>query len=188
MDAEAMKNVRQFVCDISLFGSKLSHVLHNFATLERHNECYFSEVLGYLDATVHTLNQVGIHVDREVQSRSKDPHDGLFNDDGVKYVEVVAEECSVAIEKFRTIIAGDKDKKPADPKYWKSIVSINENGRKVLAMPHLDEAELFRKFDSINWYRRSLKLEDVADRLKSLQMYLLLVVQILTVRDMAYKL
>jgi len=168
---------------VSQFGSRISNILHNFASLEGSFGHKLSLLIGNLDASIHVLNQICSLLSLEQQPII------LLNDEGLKYVETLAEECSIAIDNIRWTIAGDnRFEAKYSPKYWKSPASTDEKGQKVLVVSDLDEAALFRDIKAAKGRVLYSVLSNPAERLHYLQLLLLLVVQVMTVQDMTKKL
>ena len=183
MDAATKSTMPGFVRSVAQFGSRISNVLHNYASLEGTVGHNLSSLIGNLDASVHSLNQLCSLLSLEEESTS------LLNDEGLKYVETLAEECSIAIDKIKWTITGDnRYEDSSSPKYWKSPVSTEEKGQKVLVLSDLNEAALFRDMRNAKGRVLFSMLGDPAERLDCLQLLLLLVVQVMTVQDMTKKL
>jgi hypothetical protein len=183
MDAATKSTTSDFVKSVAQFGSRISNVLHNFASLEGSVGHNLSSLIGNLDASIHFLNQICSLLSPEQQPIT------LLNGEGLKYVEMLAEECSTAIDKIKWTITGDNRYEATNsPKYWKSPVSTDEKGQKVLVVSGLDEAALFRDMKAAKGRVLVSVLSDPAERLDYLQLLLLLVVQVMTVQDMTKKL
>lgn len=183
MDAATNSTTSGFVRSVAQFGSRISNVLHNYASLEGAVGQNLSSLIGNLDASIHSLNQLC-----SILSLEKLPT-SLLNDEGVKYVETLTEECSIAIDRVKWTITGDNRYEASySPKYWKSPVSTNEKGQKVLVISDLDEAALFRDMRNAKGRVLYSMLDDPTERLDYLQLLLLLVVQVMTVQDMTKKL
>jgi len=185
MDTAAKSSTYRFVSNVALFGCQISQVLHNFASLEDRVGYDFRDILKNLDATIHVLNQLSSLIGVDQQQSS------LFCDEGLKYVETLAEECSIAINAVK-VIAGGEGVNWYSPKYWKSVASVDEKGHKVLVVPELDEVALFEGLKQAKKANGTLSRDsdpaDPGSRLEELQLLLLLVVQVVTVRDMTNKL
>jgi len=183
MEAATKSTTSGFVRSVAQFGSRISNVLHNYASLEGSVGHKLSSLIGNLDASIHSLNQLYSLLSLQELPTS------LLNDEGLKYVETLAEECSVAIDKVKWTITGDnRFEATYSPKYWKSPVSTDEKGQKVLVLSNLDEAALFRDMRNAKGRALDSMLADPTDRLDYLQLLLLLVVQVMTVQDMTKKL
>lgn len=183
MDAATKPTTSEFVKSVAQFGSQISNVLHNFASLEGSVGHRLSSLIGNLDASIHFLNQICNLMSLEQQPTV------LLNNEGLKYVETLAEECSIAIDKIKWTITGDnRYEANYSPKYWKSSVSADGKGQKVLVVFDLDEAALFRDMKAAMGSVLISVLSDPAERLEYLQLLLLLVVQVMTVQDMTKKL
>jgi hypothetical protein len=183
MDTATKATTSDFVKTVAQFGSRVSNVLHNFASLESSVGHNLSLLVGNLDASIHFLNQICSLLGLEQQPTT------LLNDEGLKYVEMLAEECSIAIDKVRWTITGDNRYKFSySSKYWQSPASTDEKGQKVLLISDLDEAALFRDLKTAKGRTLLSSLAEPAERLDYLQLLLLLVVQIMTVQDMTKKL
>jgi hypothetical protein len=111
----------------------------------------------------------------------------LFSDDGLKYVEVLAEECSVAFDRVKLTFMSDGSC-DSPYKYWKSSIQTNDKGQKFFPIPDLDEAQVFQKIKATKSWRLFPKLGFPAERLEHLQLLLLLVIQVVIVRDLTTKL
>ncbi len=179
MDPAARSNTWRFMSSVATFGSEVSQVLHNYASLETRLDESICELIGNLDATIQNLNQLC----------NLSGFDGPnLNDDALKYVETLTEEASIAIARIKSIIVHDVAYGlNYNPKYWKSLVSTNDKGHKILVNQELDEVALFRKLKNRKPSMTS-ELFDPAERLEKLQLLLLLVFQVVTVRDMTNKL
>jgi len=183
MDTATKSTTSGFVRSVAQFGSRVSNVLHNYASLELSVGNYLPSLIGNLDASIHSLNQLSSLLSLDELPTS------LLNEEGLKYVETLAEECSIAIDRVKWIITDDNHYgATSTPKYWKSPVSTNEKGQKVLVMSDLDEAALFRDMRNAKGRVLFSMLDDPSERLDYLQLLLLLVVQVMTVQDMTKKL
>jgi hypothetical protein len=183
MDAVTMATTSDFVKSVAQYGSRISNILHNFASLEGSVGHSLSTLIGNLDASIHFLNQICSQMSLEQQPNT------LLNDEGLKYVQTLAEECSIAIDKIKWMITGDNRYEPSySPKYWKSPVATDWKGQKVLVLSDVDEAALFRDMKAAKGRTLVSSLSDPAERLDYLQLLLLLVVQVMTVQDMTKKL
>jgi hypothetical protein len=183
MDAATKSTTSDLVRSVAQFGSRISNVLHNFASLEDDFGWRLSSLIGNLDSSIHSLNQLCSLLSLEELPTS------LLNDEGLKYVETLVEECSIAIDRVKWTITGDnRYEASSSPKYWKSPVSTNEKGQKVLVISDLDEAALVRDMRNAKGRVLLSMLEDPAERFDFLQLLLLLVVQVMTVQDMTKKL
>lgn len=183
MESASKSTTFDFVRSVAQFGSRISNVLHNYSSLEGAVGHKLSSLIGNLDASIHSLNQLCGLLSLEELPTS------LLNDEGLKYVETLAEECSIAIDRVKWTITGDnRYEATCSPKYWKSPVSTDEKGQKVLMTSDLDEAALYRDMRNAKGRVLFSKLGDPAERLDYLQLLLLLVVQVMTVQDMTKKL
>ncbi len=181
MDPANLSATCEFVKSVAQFGNRISNVAHNFASLEGTNK--LSSLIGNLDASLHSLNQICSLLSLERQPIT------LLTESGLKYVGVLAEESSIAIDKIRWTITDDnRYDSGCSPKYWKSPISIDEKGNKVLVLSDLDEATLFRDMKTAKGRVLYNALADPGGRLEYLQLLLLLVVQVMTVQDMTKKL
>jgi hypothetical protein len=182
MEAAAQSSTHQFVADVAHFGGEISHVLHNFASLKNHLNRNLVGLLGNLNATVHTLNQLASLITRDEQVTI------LLNEKGLKYVETLVEETSIAMVRIKVIVTeGHMTDFVYAPQYWKSFVSIDNKGHKKFIEPQIDEATLFRDLDNVR-SRTYHQMEGTTERLEELQLLLLMVVQVMTIRDLTNRL
>lgn len=184
MDTTARSKVCSFVRNVAQFGTQISHVLHEYTSLENHVNSNVSTLLANLNATIYSLNQSCVLLSLQEQPRS------LLNDEGLKYMETLAEECSVAIGHVMGGIAGNNCNGNLlySPKYWESPVTIDEEGHRMLKVPDLDEVALFRDMKTESGSMLLSALGNGSQRLNRLQLLLLLVVQVMIVQDMTHKL
>jgi hypothetical protein len=183
MDEVTRSKACDLLSGVARFGNRISNVLHEYASLETYVHHNVSTLLSSLNATIHSMDQLCNLLSLQEQPSS------LLNDEGLKYIESLAEECSVAISKVKWTITGNNCYEAIySPGYWKSPVSVDGKGQKVLLAPDLDEAALFR--DIKNTDRRTLfaALRQPAERLDYLKLLLLLVVQVMTVQKMTNQL
>jgi hypothetical protein len=182
MDDLVTSSLCRLVRDVSLFGSELSSILQNYASLcDSRVDPDLRNLLVHLNSTNHTLNQLGKLLSPEQQSL-------LFSDEGLKYVEALTEECSVAFDRVRLICTSEGTVDSCTYEYWKSSIGTDSKGHRVFQIPILDEAQVFRKFKATRSWRLFPMLGDPADRLECLQTLLLLVIQVVTVQDLTTKL
>lgn len=179
IDSMAESNTWRFMSSVATFGSGVSQVLYNFASLESSLDESICELIGNLNATIQTLNQL---CNLSTLERL------CMNYDALKYVETLTEETSVSIARITSIIGHDVAYGLTYlPTYWKSLVSTDDNGHKVLAEQTLDEVALFQQLTNRKPSMTS-ELFDPSQRLEELQLLLLLVFQVVTVRNMMNKL
>jgi hypothetical protein len=183
MDEATRSRACDFLSSVARFGNRISQVLHEYASLEDYVNHTFSALLANLNATIHSLDQLC-----NLLSLLQQPG-LLLNDEGLKYIETLAEECSVAISKVKWTITGSNCHDAIySPKYWQSPVSVNEKGQKVLLVPDVDGAALFQDMKNAKGRTLFSALREPAQRLDYLQLLLLLVVQVMMVQNMTNKL
>lgn len=183
MDAATKATTSEFLKNVAQSGSRVSNVLHNFASLQGTVGLNLPSLMSNLDALIHFLKQICSLLNVEEQPAP------LLNDEGLRYVEILAEECSVAIDRIKWTITGiNRLEASHSPKYWKSPISTDEKGQKVLVLSGLNEAALFRDMKAGKGRALFSSLAQPAQRLDYLQLLLLLVVQVMNVQDMTTKL
>jgi hypothetical protein len=176
----------RLVLDVALLGGELSTILQNYASLcDSRVDSDLKNLLVHLNSTSHTLNQLGNLLS---PTRVAEQQGSLFTNEGLKYVEALTEECSVAFDRVKLIFTSEGTVDSCTYKYWKSPIETDNKGHRVFPIPVLDEAQIFRKIKVTKSWRLFPKLEGPADRLEHLQALLLLVIQVVTVQDLTTKL
>lgn len=183
MDEASRSSVCSFLTSVARHGNQISHILHECASSETHLSPKISALLANLNATIHYLDHLCNLLSLQVQSSA------LLNDEGLKYIKILAEECSVAICKVAWITKDSNCHETIyNPKYWKSPVLGEVNGQILRLTPDLDEAVFFRDIKKGNGGALLSALRGPAHRLDYLQLLLLLVVQVITLQHMTNKL
>ena len=179
MDAEARPSILKFVNDVALVGARISHILHNYASLERHVDRRITSLLPRLDATVQNLNRFAELV------KGKTTETYVLNEEGFKYVENLADECAIAMERIRWILTGDRSWRNAHaPQYWQSLAVVNNKGQKELLKPEMDEMAIYQGLKDYKGKGKLSQITGPSDRFESLQLRLLLVIQVITIHSM----
>lgn len=179
MDAEAKSSILTFVSDVALFGARISHVFHNYASLERRVDRRLQSRLGHLNATVQTLGRLAELIKGETKESR------VLDDQAFKYVETLADECAITMERMNWIITGDRAwRNVHEPRYWKSVAVVNSKGQKELLKPEIDEMAIYQGLKGSKGNGKLGQIGGTSDRFEELQLHLLLVVQVITVHNM----
>jgi len=168
---------------VSSYGSQLAAVFHNFSLIADRIPSGFEGAVNILDATVTTLNQVlGLLKDENGPS-ARINGKILFNEEGLKYVRLLALECASTLAKVEPAIEEGlldrkdrkallKQKKRASKKPMRVLDPLSLS---------LDEKELLEKTEKTKWSWVIGDIEKCMERLYELQLHLLLVFQVGTV-------
>lgn len=191
MEPTSASNTAKFVGTVAQFGNQISRIIHDFITLEDPRCEALGQFLGHLGATVHALIQIRKLLEDDAALKDDEKLRALFRQDGVDYVAVLAEECSVALCRAKATIEGSivRGRDHWNPSNWASSLTVDDKGQKIFVAPALDETQFFQQLTDTKWYRLKIQIDidDVGERLEQLHLLLLLVVQVLTVRGMTTK-
>lgn len=179
MNAEAKLNILTFVNDVALFGARISHVFHNYASLERHVDRRLPSRLGHLNAIVQTLSRLAELIKAETNENC------LLDDQAFNYVETLADECAVTIGRMIWVMTGDRAWRNVHaPWYWKSVAIVNSKGQKELRKPEIDELAIYQGLKASKRNGKFGQIGGTSNRFEELQLHLLLVVQVISIHNM----
>lgn len=184
-------SVGAILTNVAAYGGQLAAVFQNYSLITERIPRGFEGAINTLNTTVATLNQVLTLLKDEAEGKGKK----LFSDDGLTYVHLLAKECGATLAKVEPIIAEGclsskertKLQKSNRQRCKKSKPKKPEPGVDVAALK-LDEKDFLEKVEKTRWSWAIKDVEECMERLHDLQLYLLLVFQVVTVgalsRDM----
>ncbi|KAK0128907.1 hypothetical protein ONS95_000853 [Cadophora gregata] len=185
MDVLAMDDVLALTTKIAGYGGAIASVLTNHAISARKIPRGFEGAINILSATVSTLQQVSSHLSTEVAA-SPSHEKQCLSRQGLEYVQLIATECATTFVKIPSIMADaclDSKELKVKRKLEKKLIA-NGDGPK----PDNDALQLNKAaFTEVsNWRLAGDPLEDVIERLHEIQLYLLLVHQVVSLGQLSW--
>jgi hypothetical protein len=188
MDRLSADNVATLTKKVAAYGSQLAAVFHSYGLSAEKVPRGFEGAINVLDATVVALNQVLGLLEPEAENIRDGISSGEFSEGGLEYVKLLATECATTLAKVEPIVAdaclSSKELKA------KRRRERRESGKKIPVPFDIDALELDQKsfldvVESAKWRVATLGIEECMERLYDIQLHLLLVFQVVTVRVMS---
>ena len=178
MDMVKAANVASILTSVAEYSGQLAVVFHNYALITEKIPCGFEGAINILDATVAVLKQVLSLVKDEAEGKK------LFSEEGLTYVEILAQESANTLAKVEPIIAEAclerKDRKAKRKLSKKAaakklVIEVDPLSLK------LDEKDFLEKVEKTKWSWAIDDIEKCMERFYDLQLHLLLVFEVVTV-------
>lgn len=163
---------------VAAYGAQIAAVFHNHSLAAERIPAGFEGGINILDSTVTTLKQALELLNEEAAGRK------LFNDEGLKYVQLLTLESATMLAKVEPLLANAclppreaREKRKAERK------AVAEKGEKKIDPLELklDEKAFLETLETAKWSRVNMEMEALMDRLYDLQLHLLLVFQVVKV-------
>jgi hypothetical protein len=178
MDVVKTKDVGTILTSIAAYGGQLAAVFHNYALIAERIPSGFEGAINILDATVAVLKQVLTLVKDEAEGKK------LFSEEGLQYVQLLAQECANTLAKVEPTIAEaclDRKEREAKRKQNKKAASKKlVNDVDPLALK-LDEKAFLEEVEKTRWSWAEDDIETYMERLYDLQLHLLLIFEVVQV-------
>lgn len=184
MALQAIDRVVDNLSDVSAFGGRVVQVLQDYVSLRLGSDSRIQYAVQIINVSLRSLGQLTQVLEKDRVQISASQKQSVFNDEALQYIESLAEEFALAYNQIRVIITEERPSEEV-PKFWKSLKTTGNDGIIKNSMPDFDAADFFRKCNSVRWSRILRAVELAANRVDSLQVHLLLVIQVANVRDLA---
>jgi hypothetical protein len=181
MEVAKANSVAAILTSVAAYGRQLAAVFHNHALIAEKIPREFEGVITILDATAAVLKQIlSLVVDEAENADGKK----LFSEEGLIYVQILAQECANTLAKVEPTIADAcierKDLK-VERKQRKKTLSLDPIVNYNPLVLNLDEKDFLEKVEKANWRWAIDDIEKCVERLYDLQLHLLLVFEVVTV-------
>ena len=180
MDGIKVNDVAAILTSVAAYGGQLAAVFHNYALTAVSIPYGFEGTVHILDATVATLRQILAPLKDEAGPSGKN----IFSEDGLKYVQLLAEHCATSLSKFEPVIEEaclEHQERASLLKRRKKVSAV-----KFISVPNplslrLNEKEFLEKVENMQWSCAIKEIEKCTERLYEVQLHVLLVFQVVTV-------
>lgn len=181
MDMARAKNAAAILASAAAYGGQLAAVFHNYVIITEKLPCGFEATINIFDATVVVLKQILSLVTDEAEDAEGKK---LFSEEGLVYVQLLAQECAKTLSKIEPTIA-DACLEPKDHKskrkQRKKTSSLDLTADYNPLVLKLDEKAFLAKVEKATWRWVINDIEKCVERLDDLQLHLLLVFEVVTV-------
>lgn len=184
----AAENALATTSKVARFGGAIISVLTNHAISARKIPRGFEGAINILNATVTTLQQVSSHLAAEAGA-SPDYKKQLFSRPGLEYVQLLATECAATLVTIPSIMADaclDPKELKAKRKLEKKSVVKGDDPKLNIDALELSKAVFTKSVENSNWLLAGDSLEDALKRLHEIQLYLLLVHQVISLGEISW--
>jgi len=183
MEEIKARDVAAILKSVSTYGGKISSVFHNYSLIADQIPYGFEGTINILDATNTTLTRVLNILQTKAESGSNIDGKVLLNNEGLKYVQLLALECATALAKIEPAV----DEASLDGKERRALEKEKRRLTKRPAPPvnplalSLDEEDFLERIEKTKWSRAVNDIDEAMERLYELQLHLLLVFQVASV-------
>jgi hypothetical protein len=182
MDVVKANDIAAILTSVAAYGGQLAAVFHHYAIIAEKIPSGFEGAINILDATVAVIKQVLSLVKDEAEGKK------LFNQDGLTYVQLLAQECANTLAKVEPIIAQAclerKDRKAKRKQSKKAASKKLVTEIDALALK-LDEKDFLENVETTRWTWASDDIEKCMERLYDLQLHLLLIFEVVKVGSLS---
>ncbi|KAL3428373.1 hypothetical protein PVAG01_01882 [Phlyctema vagabunda] len=181
-----VKNTATKLTGIAIFGIDLAQVFHNYALIAPRIPTHFEGSINIIDATVTTINQLVSLLTNEVTEIP------AINNEGLKYVELLGTECAVEIARIQLAVIKASTLEPKShkgryrrgPRHLLKLTDyVSTSQIEITAIKLADD--FLVAVENANWDRIPIDLDNCIERLHELQLHLLLVFLVVTVRSLS---
>lgn len=163
---------------VANYGAQIAAVFHIHSLAAVKVPSGFEGGINILDSTVTTLKQALELLNEEAAGRK------LFNDEGLKYVQLLTLECATVLAKVEPLLvyACLSPKEAREKRKAERKLTAEKGEKKVDPLElKLDEKVFLETVETARWSRVDIEMEALMDRLYDLQLHLLLVFQVVKV-------
>lgn len=185
MEKVTATDVAKSLQSVSAYAEQLSRAFHRHRLLStvRIVSDVVEECTGVFTSTIGTLGEVLDLLRREDADTNQNQ---LFSDEGLRYVNILGGECATILAKIAPTIAKAGQKKERKKKRKNAQTSkVETEAPMVLMQLKLDEEKLLNDLDNAIWYCIDDDGYVFMDRLREVQLRLLLVYQVVTVGSLS---
>ncbi|PVH86049.1 hypothetical protein DL98DRAFT_26694 [Cadophora sp. DSE1049] len=188
MDGRTAENVLATTSKVADYGGAIATVLTNHAISAKKIPRGFEGAINLLNATVTTLQQVSSHLSAEAAA-SPNYEKQVLSRQGLEYVQLLATECAATFVKIPSIMADaclDPKELKAKRKLEKKSVVKGDDPKLDMNTLQLNKAAFTESIENSDWLLAGDPLEDIIKRLHEIQLYLLLVHQVVSLGQLSW--
>lgn len=170
---------------VSIYAGQLSRVLHRhrlILDIDSIVPIVIEEHICLINSTLGTLNEVlSLLRDDAASNQNR-----LFSDEGLRYVDILVLECSDILQKIaptvtKACLKRERRKKRKNARKTKTEFILPVAPKEL----KLDEEKFLNDLEKAMWYRVHDDTDTYMERLKEVQLHLLLVYQVVTVGSLS---
>lgn len=180
-----MADVAAALTSVISYSEQLTTVFHNYILVTVFTPVSVEDTISTLNTTVTTLKQVlSLLKDQAGVSDVSKGRSSVFNEDGLKYVHLLALEAAKALAAIEPIVEeGCLTRKERKGLLKKRRKNSHKKSTKVpdISSLKLDEQKFLETVEATTWNSVAFELRGKTERLYDLQLHLLLVHQVATV-------
>jgi len=178
-------NVAELTRKVAEYGSALARVFHHYELSEIGCARGLEDAMNATDSTIASLNQVLSLFKDEAEDIRTGNGKRLFSEEGLKYVQLLSEECAVNLAKLELIIKDTAalNEKELRQKHKRDKEALAEAGQvrvDLSVLKKLDEETFLEILSETRWYLAHTFIKTYSARLREVQLGFLLICEVVT--------
>ena len=187
MDPASALGAAGSIVGIAGFGLQLSNVLYQYISQAKSANYSLRAILEGINATTGAMNQVHGLIDDEKESIEGGGKPILFSYKALGDVKKTADQCLILFWRIEATITKTDDSKCLEKKLERELHIFNENinAKTDSRLRKLDSVLVLSKLECLRWPFIAPKLDDYNQQLQRLQMNLILIFQVVSIRALS---